>query len=326
MDQLSNESIFRGRFRILKKVGEGGSSRVYMAVDLKDNMPVIIKMMRKDIFDIKDLSLVVAGETRMISKLDHPAVPKVLKVYDDCFVMEYIPGNSLEKHLKNKGRFDEAKAVRISLELLEILRYLHDRKPPVIYRDLKPANIIIKPDGHVSLIDFGAARLYSNNGEDDTTNLGTMGFAAPEQFGCLGQTDPRTDIYCFGKTLFLMVSGKCSPELMSIIEKCIKPDRDDRFNSCSEIIKALKNYPRKKIVRRILQNTRIAAVALLISAAVTFGFAHYDGFVSYAAVDAQSRMPAVKERLGYAGIRIKEKLEEKGLWPYEIDFGGEEIR
>lgn len=317
MDYLKNESIYKDRYRILRKIGEGGSGVVYMAIDLERNIPVTVKKIKENVFCSKDAALFIEDETRIIKELDHPAIPKVVEVYEDCFVLDYIPGNTLEKIIRKNGRIPEKEAVLVAKELLEIFGYLHGLKEPVIYRDLKPSNIMIKPDGHVALIDFGAARLYSEGDVADTYNLGTSGFAAPEQYGNLGQTDPRTDIYCFGKTLFQMVGGKCTPELMMIIEKCTKPDRDDRFKSCQEIKAALKKYPRVKVRNRMLKNFKMAVAAALIALVVSFGFAHYDSVVSYAAVDAEERIPAVKERLGTAGVRIKGILEEKNLWIFE---------
>ena len=320
---LENESMYMGRFRILKKLGEGGSSIVYLAVDEKNNTPVTIKKIKEEICGNNDVSLLVSDETEILKTLDSPAIPKVVEIFGDSFVMEYVPGNSLEKYLKKYGRLEEKKAVKLAQEILEILDYLHGLKTPVIYRDLKPSNIMIKPDGHVSLIDFGASRLYNPEDRADTLNLGTCGFAAPEQYGSLGQTDKRTDIYCFGKTLIQMVGGKCSPELMNVIEKCTRPDRDDRFESCREIKTALRTYPKKKLIRKTLNNLKIACAAAMASFVIAVCVANHDTVVSYAANDAETRLPAVKERLGLAGFRIKELVMENDLWTDAGDRGEE---
>ena len=319
---LENESMYKGRYRILRELDEGGSSRVYMAVDLKSEQPVTVKVFKAgDVCgkEVEDLSF---DEAKILKMLDHPNIPKLIDVHSDCVVMEYVPGNSLEKYIKRGIGIKEKEAVRIAMELLDILKYLHGMKNPVIYRDLKPANIIIKPDGSASLIDFGAARLYIKGEAADTSNIGTYGFAAPEQYGNLGQTDPRTDIYCFGKTLLMMVSDKCSPELMAVIDKCTRPDREDRYRSCREIEKALREYPKKRAMRKTLGNIRIALLSAAAALVISFGIGHYESVVSYAAVDAKQRIPAVKERLGNAGIRIKEILKEKEIWPAIEHNGG----
>lgn len=309
--ELKNETLYRDRFRILRKIGEGGSSVVYMAVDNKSGVPVTVKCMRQEAYNGADVREAIREETEVLRSLEHRAIPRVVTVYDDAFVLEYVPGNTLEKIVSRKGKMRENEAVGVIRELVDILEYLHSRENPVIYRDLKPANIIIRPDGHVSLIDFGAARVYRQGDKGDTQNIGTVGFAAPEQFGSLGQTDPRTDIYCLGKTLEQIIRGKPVEELAVIIDKCTRPDREDRFNSCSEVARALDRYPKLVLRRKVLCSVRIAFMAASASLVVTFTGSHYESIRSYAAADARTRIPAVKDRLGNAGIRIRDYLEEK---------------
>ncbi|MBR1670736.1 MAG: protein kinase [Butyrivibrio sp.] len=343
---MENGYIFKGKYRILRKLGEGGSSRVYMAQDVKSGQPVTIKQMRRSAYggqaepaesgrgareitvsrpDGPDgrnderggssgVSASLGGaywEMDMLLNLDHPAIPKAIAAYDNAVVMEYIPGNSAAKHLEMKGFFPEKEGVRISLEVLDILEYLHSLDKPVIYRDLKPANIMIKPDGHVALIDFGAARFYEIGGTADTQNLGTKAFAAPEQYGSLGQTDPRTDIYCFGRMLLQLVGGRCSNELMQIIEMCTRPDRDDRFTSCAEIRKELLKYPGRAFFGRMRVFMQLGAAAAVVAFALSFIATHYDAALAYAYSDAKVRVPAVRERLGNAGTRIGVFIEDK---------------
>lgn len=327
MEFLENESLYRGRYRILRRLGEGGSSVVYVASDMKTGGPVAIKHFKEDGYGLTkrgcergESSQAFAGwdfEAELLRSIRHEAVPKLIEKYEDGFVMEYVPGNSLEKVLKKNGPFAEKKAVALGLEVLSVLGALHEKKSPVIYRDLKPANIMLKPDGHAVLIDFGAARTYSDKAAEDTLNLGTKGFAAPEQYGSLGQTDVRTDIYCFGKTLLQMTGGRCSHELLMIIDKCTRPDRDDRFKNCREIEEALKEYPKKKLLRRGFEHLRLAAAAAIVALILSLGLANFDYVVSYASADAKDRVPAVKERLGWAGLRIKQELIKRSLWPFE---------
>ncbi len=311
MEYLENESVYRGRYRILRKLGEGGSSVVYMALDMKSERPVTVKVIKEHVFDGKDAAQIVEEETRVLRFTNHSGIPSVVAQYDDAFVLDYVPGNSLEKVLKKKGRFDEKEVVSLGFELLDILGHLHGLKRPVVYRDLKPANIMLRPDGHLSLIDFGAARFMEQGALTDTLNLGTEGFAAPEQYGNLGQTDPRTDIYCFGRTMLLLLGGKCSPELMEVIDKCIRPDREDRYDSCTEIEVALRKYPTKRTWKRVGKVAQLLFASAAASAVISFAAAHYDAALSYAAEDAQVRVPAVKERMGNAGIRIKMILKER---------------
>ncbi len=296
-------------YEIIKPLGSGGNCNAYRGKEIESGRLVTIKSCKGKCFDeIEKRNL--ANEARMLQELEHEAIPKVYKRSAEEIVLEYIPGNSLEKVLLAKGTFSEKDALKIAYELAGVMRYLHGRRSPVIYRDLKPANIVMKPDGHICLIDYGAARMYERGGHADTLNLGTMGFAAPEQYGNLGQTDPRTDIYCFGKTLLLLLGGKCSPELMEVIDKCIRPDREDRYESCSEIAEALKKYPKRRIRKRVFKVAQLFVAAFAGSAVISFAATHMNAAMSYAASDAQLRVPAVKERMGNAGLRIKEILKE----------------
>ena len=170
MEKVRKDIIYKDRYRILRKIGEGGAGKVYMAIDESDGRAVTIKFLKGDC--LRSLGKQSAyGEAAILEKLDHIAIPKVIEVYEDCFILEYIPGNSLDKVIKNKGKLSEKEAVRIVKEILDILGYLHGRTEPVIYRDLKPSNIVLKPDGHVSLIDFGASREYRRGDDADTSNL-----------------------------------------------------------------------------------------------------------------------------------------------------------
>lgn len=137
----------------------------------------------------------------------------------------------------------------IAMQLCEALDLLHCTTPPVIYRDLKPSNVMLTPEDHLVLIDFGAARQVRGECEEDTELLGTKGFAAPEQYGGLGESDSRTDIYSFGVTLaWLLENTVCVlPEdflqvhkLHAIIYKCTKQNPDHRFSSSRSVLEALR--------------------------------------------------------------------------------------
>ncbi|MBE5876489.1 MAG: serine/threonine protein kinase, partial [Lachnospiraceae bacterium] len=199
-----------------------------------------------------------------LKKLKHPNLPSVTEVIeqqDEYFiVMDYIEGISLEKMLEEKGVPQEEEVVRYAIQLCDVLSYLHTRKPAIIYRDMKPSNIVLRPDGTVVLIDFGTAREFKEDALGDTNNLGTRGYAAPEQFGKRGQTDARTDIYCLGMTLYQLLTAhhpgeppyeiypitswnpKLSSGLERIIHKCIQKNPKDRFQSADELMSALLDY------------------------------------------------------------------------------------
>lgn len=258
-------SVIDDKYKILSVIGHGGMSTVYLAINEKANKPWAIKEVRKDgvqDFEVVRQSLMV--ETDMLKKLSHKGLPSIIDVIDEddnfLIVMDYIEGNTLKALLKEKGAQDQEDVVEWAIQLCDVLKYLHEREQPIIYRDMKPANIMLKSDGTVTLIDFGTAREYKEKNLGDTTCLGTQGYAAPEQFGGKGQTDARTDIYCLGATMYHLVTGhnpseppyemypitkwnqNLSTGLEQIILKCTQKNPEDRYQSAEELLYDLKHY------------------------------------------------------------------------------------
>ena len=199
-------TIVDGKYKILNKIGQGGMSTVYLAMNERANKQWAIKEVRKD--GTKDYEFVKQGlvaETDILKRLNHPHLPSIIDVIDcdDTFliVMDYIEGRTLDYWLKKEGAQPQERVVEWAKQICDVLGYLHSRKPPIIYRDLKPSNVMLKPDGQIMIIDFGTAREFKEYNAEDTRCLGTQGYAAPEQYGGHGQTDGRTDIYNLGATM-----------------------------------------------------------------------------------------------------------------------------
>ena len=205
-------SIIDGKYKILNKIGQGGMSVVYLAMNERANKQWAIKEVRKD--GVKDYEVVRQGliaETDILKRLNHPHLPSIIDVIDrdDTFliVMDYIEGKALDYWLKKEGAQPQERVVEWAKQICDVFGYLHSRKPPIIYRDLKPANVMLKPDGQIMIIDFGTAREFKETSIEDTSCLGTQGYAAPEQYGGHGQTDARTDIYTLGATMYHLLTG-----------------------------------------------------------------------------------------------------------------------
>jgi len=225
--------LLQGRYRILEQVGKGGFSAVYKAEDTQfddgnssDNgdsagsfntgHTVAIKAVTLD--GLKPQEVIEATdafnrEMQMLSELKHPDVPRVYGHFSEAecwyLVMDFIEGVRLEKHLEtlaNEKRMPVDEVLELGLMLCTALEYLHTRQPPVVFRDLKPANVMLKPDGRICLIDFGIARRFRAGQVKDTIPFGSPGYAAPEQYG-KAQTTPRTDIYSLGVTLRQLLTG-----------------------------------------------------------------------------------------------------------------------
>jgi len=309
-------SLVDGKYRLLSVIGRGGMSVAYMAINEKANKTWAIKEVRKDgVLDFEAVKQGLIVETDMLKKLKHPNLPSIVDVIEDdktfLIVMDYIEGNSLNKALEEYGAQPQEDVIEWAKQLSDVLGYLHSRVPPIIYRDMKPANIMLKPDGNLTLIDFGTAREFKVRNLADTTCLGTVGYAAPEQFGGMGQTDPRTDIYCLGATLYHLVTG-CNPSeppyeirpireinpglssgLEKIIQKCTQRNPDDRYQSAAELTYALEHYEQIDDLYRRSQQKKlglfITSIVLTVACAV--------GGFSLSQVAARSARDAYQEKL-----------------------------
>ena len=260
-------SLLDGKYKILNKIGQGGMSVVYLAMNEKANKQWAIKEMRKEKnknYEIMKQSLIT--ETNLLKELKHPYLPSIADIIESddtiIIVMDYVEGRPLSDILTEEGTIEEDKVADYAIQLCDVLDYLHSQKPPIIYRDLKPANIMLRPDGKITLIDFGTARKYNYDSVADTTCLGTIGYAAPEQFAgeTLRQTDARTDIYNLGATMYHLLTGvnpseppyelypirrwdeSLSNGLEKIILRATRKDPDKRFNDCKEMSYALQHF------------------------------------------------------------------------------------
>jgi serine/threonine protein kinase len=204
------------RYRIIEQVGEGGFGVVYKAQDRQKHRMVAIKQITladlstREIIDATDS---YNRETTILPRLTHRNLPVLYDYFTDpehwYIVMEYIEGQTLEEMLSKatNGRLPLKKVLTIGKELCHALAYLHSQQPPVVFRDVKPGNIMITKEGKVYLIDFGIARRHRAEKKRDTGALGSPGYAAPEQYGS-EQSTPRTDLYGLGATLQTMLTGK----------------------------------------------------------------------------------------------------------------------
>lgn len=286
--------VIDDKYEILKLIGQGGMSRVYLAMDKRLNKQWAIKEIEKRAKD-KNNEIVIQSaiaEANLIKQLDHPAIVRIVDIIDNGDVIyiieDYIEGETLSSVLETQGAQPQELVIEWAMQICEALEYLHTRKPPIIYRDMKPANVMIKPDGNIKVIDFGIAREYKDQSLADTVSLGTKGYAAPEQFGGKGQTDARTDVYCLGVTLYHLLTGQnpCEPPyeiypirhwnpqlsagLEAIIQKCTQLNPDDRYQSCAELLYALHHYEEYGAAYRARQKQKLNSFILTACACVLF--------------------------------------------------------
>src|SRR6266705_6797056 len=221
MGALHPGSLLADRYRILSEIGQGGFATVYKAQDLDRRKVVAIKQITLSQLSPQEMIEVTDSYNREIiylSRLRHEHLPLIYDHFTDpenwYVVMDYIEGETLDELLTKirHGRFPVAKVLAIGIALCKVLQYLHTRSPAIIFRDVKPANIMMNREGRLYLIDFGIARQYRPEQAKDTGPLGSPGYAAPEQYG-KAQSTVQTDIYGLGATLQTLLTGKDPLEL-----------------------------------------------------------------------------------------------------------------
>lgn len=272
---LDKDTLLHNRYRIVEILGQGGMGSVYRAVD--ENLGVVVAI-KENLFTTDEYARQFRLEAVILANLRHPNLPRVsdhfvLGDQGQYLVMDFIEGEDLRSRMERLGMLPEEDAVHIGAAICDALAYLHTRKPPILHRDIKPGNVKITPDGHIFLVDFGLAKVYQSASQATTTGARAMtpGYSPPEQYGT-ARTDPRTDIYSLGATLYAALTGiipedglaramdnaqltplrkrnsKVSRRLAAAIEKAMAVDPSDRFQTAEEFKAALLG-PKSKTVQ-----------------------------------------------------------------------------
>ncbi|MBE3561620.1 MAG: serine/threonine protein kinase [Ktedonobacteraceae bacterium] len=261
--QLDRRTLLNKRYVIQRTIGRGGMGAVYMAKDMKRQGAICaIKEMSLSMIPPAEQAQAIQNfkiEAKILWGLNHPNLPAFTGFFTEneryFLVMEYIDGTTLEDLLESRGPFSERRVLGWARQLCDVLEYLHSQNPPIIFRDMKPGNIMLTRNGQIKLIDFGIARFFRPTGSHDTQQLGTPGFAPPEQYGG-AQTDVRSDIYSLGMTLFQLLTNtlsesgfglkdvhasypSISPVVARALEKATAVEPQDRFSSVAEFRAAL---------------------------------------------------------------------------------------
>ena len=343
-------SIVGKRYRIISLIGAGGMSTVYLAIDQTLNKQWAIKEIRS-LGDPEQREVVIKSlttEANLIKKFDHPAIPRIVDLFEESshlyVVMDYIEGQTLADILKTQGVQSEEDVVDWGIQLCDILEYLHQRTPRVIYRDIKPSNIMLTPDGVVKLIDFGIAREvtdeHSRPTVGDTRRLGTVGFAAPEQLNYNAEYDERVDVYALGATMYYMLTAshprnngiqplrQLNPQLSvgleEIIAKATSPHPEDRYESQSHMAYALRHYKeqdnahRQELKKSYRQFMVVAgaAIASLVASALCFGISVYVANSDYNYWMARGNQTTNEAAAARAYIRASQ-IRRTAIEPFE---------
>lgn len=273
---LDEGTVLNGRYEIVRKIGGGGMGAVYLASDknLGGVLRAVKEMVQSYIEDAQQEKAVndFKRESLLLTSLDHQSIPTIYDYFYDekearfYLVMKYISGGDLSSRLRSAptGRIDETDVTKWAVQITDVLDYLHNRQPPIVYRDLKPANIMIDGNsGRTMLIDFGIAR-WVNKEEKGVTAVGTMGYAPPELFS--GNVEARSDIYSLGSTMFHLLTGadpqsnpllifdfqknprprqintQLSDQMERILMRAVEYNADKRFTSAAEMHQMLEDH------------------------------------------------------------------------------------
>ena len=262
-------TVLQSRYRIIRQIGGGGQALVYLAEDTNlGDLRAIKELTHDPNASPQDRQAAYdqfQREARVLARLNHPNLARVwdhFRVGDNAYlIMDYVDGQTLEEIVdQTSGFLPEAAVQRWAGQLCDVLDYLHGQRPPVIFRDLKPANVMLDRSDTVKLIDFGIVRFFKPGKKTDTLRMGTMGYAPPEQYEGQGQTDARSDIYSLGALLHHLLTKRdptqhppfsfpsapprslnpaVSPHVEAAVTKALAYDRVQRFQSASEMKRAL---------------------------------------------------------------------------------------
>src|SRR5512136_2446624 len=262
---LEKNTLIHKRYRIIEILGQGGMGSVYRAVDNNLGVDVAVK---ENLYTSQEYARQFRLEAVILANLRHPNLPRVTDHFvigdqGQYLIMDYIEGEDLRQRMERNGCISEEETILIGAAMCDALQYLHTRKPSIVHRDVKPGNVKITPEGHIYLVDFGLAKITRGN-QATTTGARAMtpGYSPPEQYGT-ARTDPRTDIYSLGATLYAALTGvipedaldrvtnkakltpvrelngKVSRRLAETIERALEVDPDDRYQTSDEFKKML---------------------------------------------------------------------------------------
>lgn len=260
---LAQGTLVNGKYKILSEIERDDISITYLAIDEKADKTWAVKEIQRNEDERNNYNMIcqsLIAEIDALKNIKHPGLPSVVEMIDDggklIIIMDYVKGQPMDIVLEKKGSQPEECVKEWAKQLCDVLGYLHSQNPPIIYNNLKPSSIMLKPDGNISISDFGTAKkCYINSQSDEATACMTnSGYIAPEQYEDKGIIDERTDIYALGMTLYTLLTGidprrntikdksirKINPlfsrSLDKVIVKCTQDDANLRYQSCEKLM------------------------------------------------------------------------------------------
>lgn len=348
---LNPGNVLDGKYEVIRILGKGGMSIVYLCKNNRLGNLWAVKEVPKNL----NIKIDLLAEPNILKQLNNSGIPRIIDIFHEnnslYIVEDYIEGETLKEYVSSRGSLSNEAIINITSQLCSILQYLHNFNPPIIYRDLKPTNIMVKRDNTVILIDFGIARSFKENQEGDTVILGSQGYIAPEQLIKV-QSNIQTDIYSLGAVMYYMASGKTvssmsdllshqnyppilDSNIIAIIQKAADVNPNNRFISMSELSNSLKDkqpYEKTTILKEenftrefkdspTIQNKKKhkKPIALILLGLIALLVSIY--FISKFAVNSKKDKMVVPEPASTAAEKqevkkeptVQKKVEEKSI-------------
>jgi serine/threonine-protein kinase len=349
---LSEGTLLNGRYEIVRKIGGGGMGAVYLASDnnLGGVLRAVKEMVQAHMEDDQQEKAIndFKRESMILSSLDHVSIPTIYDYFYDekesrfYLVMKYISGGDLSSRLRSapEGRIDEKSVTEWAIQIIDVLDYLHNQPSTIVYRDLKPSNIMVDGNsGRAMLIDFGIARSINKKEEKGVTAVGTMGYAPPELFS--GNVEPRSDIYSLGSTMFHLLTGadpqsnpllifdfqknprprqinpQLSDQMETIIMRAVEYNADARFKSAAEMRQVLEAHLEKLKSGKLSYGvTEIPASVSLANQSVFCGFCGQ----RIVATDLFCAFCGAKQPIAQQGVHSE--IYSQGAWTAKLVIEG----
>lgn len=279
---LPEQTLLNGRYQLETRIGQGGMGAVYRAADTRfNNRAIAVKEMSRaglSPASIAEAEAAFERESHLLADLLHPNLPRIYDHFTEeersYLVMDFIEGQTIEEYLEQRGNGPQSleQVLNWGDQICDVLSYLHNHQPPIIFRDLKPSNVMLDENGHIYLIDFGIARVFKPGQSHDTVALGSPGYAAPEQYG-KAQSTPRSDIYSLGALLHCLLTGidpseqpfffrparQVNPsipvELEELLQQMLEMTADKRPASAQEVKNVLRRIEQQRISGTLSQTT-----------------------------------------------------------------------
>lgn len=334
------EVVLGGRYRIEELIHHSGMSNVYRVTDSQLGTVWALKEIRKSQAGTNKVEYrSLLNEVRLMKSLSHPSIPRIVSLEEDgdslFIIMDYVNGKSIQQILASGVKFTQKDTITLMLSVAQVMLYLHSLPNPIVYRDMKPANIMIVKDGTIRILDFGISEQITEENQINQESIGSKGYTAPEQRKVGVPLDTRSDIFSFGGTMYSLLTGlvfsevndkpihprvidsSISQELSDFVMKCYEPDLEKRYSSFEEVILHLQELGSESNRSRVGSWLKILMTGGLLVTSLAFGVLGWRDMRNQSTQREASYVSLIHEAEKNSDITALKKAIE--LFPDRID-------